>query len=98
MSAMQGKERTAMSWLSLSSSQPHGRKAYRCDLCGLKIKKGAKHWAIVGKLDGKVYTSRCHAVCNQATRNWDQMDFDCADEYEFRKHDLKLPLMKEIKI
>ena len=86
-----------MSWTHLSDREVRGRKEYFCQLCGLRIRKGAKRIVRFGVDSGDPITSRMHAVCSEtAGENWDELDWECSTgcEYEFRKHDLKLPLIK----
>ena len=74
------------------------RKEHKCVLCGLRIRKGAKHIHVTGHYDGEfIKNDRRHAVCNAtASSNWDEMDWEtcvgCCEE--FREYDLKLPLLK----
>jgi len=89
-----------MSWKHLSDREVRGRKEYICQLCGLRIRKGAKHVVRFGVDCGQPISSRFHAVCNDtAIENWDEMDWECSEgcEYEFRKYDLKLPLIQTLR-
>ncbi len=76
-----------------------GTKQYRCGLCGLRIRKGAKHWYFAGSWEGGFFTERRHAVCSRiASEAWDQVDWESrgyGEEPEFRKYDLKLPLLRD---
>jgi hypothetical protein len=67
------------------------RKQHRCDLCGLRIRKGAQHILRTG-VDGREHwRMRMHLVCRDATNEWDEEDWECGwDEYDFRRHELQL--------
>lgn len=82
-----------MSWTHLRDSRPKARKEYRCDLCGLRIRKGARHVRRDGVFDREFVSSRMHAVCESHTRDWDLDDWECRDEADFRYHSLNLPLL-----
>lgn len=72
-----------------------GRKQHCCELCGLRIRRGAKHVVASGVWDGRPVRCRYHAVCLSKTAGWDAMDWESsAGQYaEFRKYDLGLPLL-----
>ncbi len=82
-----------MGWICLSASHPKARKVYRCGLCGLRIRKGARHLLISGKMDGDFVSERRHEVCAAATDDWDEMDWETGEEAEFRHYSLGLPLI-----
>ena len=65
-----------MSWQYLRHGEVRGRKEFVCELCGLRIRKGAKHLVIVGIMDGELSSGRRHAVCNDATSDWDDLDWE----------------------
>ncbi len=75
-----------------------GRKQYRCGLCGLRIRRGAKHVYVASQHDGTFSTERYHAVCSHiANDTWDAMDWDSrsyGDEPNFRRFNLQLPLLR----
>ena len=51
---------------------------------------------MTGSYDGEFTAERRHAVCSHtANTNWDIMDWESggSDYWEFRKYDLKLPLI-----
>ena len=54
-----------------------GRKQHVCGLCGLRIRKGARHYVTSGHWDGVAFRERWHEVCEDATRGWDQGDWEC---------------------
>jgi len=72
-----------------------GRKQHVCDLCDLRIRRGAKHVVASGVFEGIPFRQRYHAVCLSKTTGWDQTDWDLSAGcgYEFRACDLKLPLL-----
>ena len=77
----------------LSHGTVKTRKQYRCVLCGLRIRKGAKAIIDAGIYDGEFYSHRCHAVCYDAwQRTNDEGEF--MDESEFRHNVLGLPLLR----
>lgn len=67
------------------------RKEHHCDLCGLRIRKGAKHAVRTG-VDGREHwRMRMHIVCREATYGWDGLDWECGwDEHDFRRNELQL--------
>lgn len=78
-----------MSWTCLRSEEVRSRKQYTCCLCGLRIRKCAKHLVVAGVYDGEFITDRRHAVCNAATRNWDDIDWESfSDTAAFREFEL----------
>lgn len=84
-----------MSWKHIEDTEPRGRKQYTCDLCGLRIRKGAKHVRRVGVSFGRLYTGRYHAVCEAATHDWDEYEFECHNTGSFQRYELRLPLLAE---
>lgn len=83
-----------MSWNHIRTHDVCGRKQHRCDLCGLRIRKGAKHLSITASLDGTILTVHRHACCDRATWMWDDMDWETScDEATFRRYELGLPLI-----
>ena len=80
-----------MSWQCLRTSEVRGRKRHICCLCGLRIRKGAKHLVVCGVYDGEIVTDRRHAICNAATRDWDDIDWETfSDTAAFREYELGL--------
>lgn len=75
-------------WTCLSNTEVKARKEYKCCLCGLRIRKGAKYIRRTG-VDEGVVTMRMHAVCEDASKKWDVMDWETGtDEIDFRRLDL----------
>ena len=66
------------------------RKEHRCDLCGLRIRRRAKYWMREGVEGREHWRLRMHAVCRHASRDWDDQDWMCHDEWEFRRVELGL--------
>ena len=80
-----------MSWKCLCESEVRGKKQYPCCLCGLHIRKGAKHLVVCGIYDGEFVPDRRHAVCNAATRDGDDIDWETFDDTDaFRRYELGL--------
>lgn len=67
-----------MTWVHIADVERKARTEYRCDLCGQRIRRRAKHIVRTGFDDGPV-TMRMHAVCEAATRDWDLMDWETCD-------------------
>ena len=82
-----------MSWTHLSDTRPRARKQHQCILCRLRIRKGARHVHRTGVVDGELVSSRMHAVCEAATRDWDDDAWDCHADQEFREYNLRLPIL-----
>jgi hypothetical protein len=76
---------TIMSWTHLNDSTPVGREDYRCYLCGRAIPKGEKHVRRTGVDDDGLSSTRMHAACEARTRAYDEGDWECHDEIEFRE-------------
>jgi hypothetical protein len=74
----------------LGDTFPKGRRKYYCYLCGLRIRKGARHVKRVGVYDGEFVVSRMHEVCEAATKGWEEFDWECHDDWEFRRYTLGL--------
>ena len=69
------------------------RLNHRCDLCGLRIRWGARYWLRKGVEGSEHWLLRMHAVCRDATADWDWIDWEeweIGDEYEFRRNSLEL--------
>jgi hypothetical protein len=68
-------------------------KQHKCDLCGLRIRKGATYWLREGA-DGPVHwRMRMHPVCRSASDEWSWIDWEewrPGDEADFRRHVLEL--------
>ena len=78
-------------WTHFRDTQPRGRRQYRCCLCGLRIRKGAKHILRTGVTEDGFVSSRMHAVCESKTRTWMNWEWECGyDEVEFREFCLEL--------
>lgn len=87
-----------MTWRHLKDETPRARRRYICGLCGLRIRKGARHVLRHGIDRGEGYTAfRMHAVCESLSRKWDADDWECHDDYEFRRWELQLPLLPRAK-
>lgn len=85
-------------WTYLNDTEPRARRPYRCCLCGLRIRQGARHIARRGFWEGDEPTTyRYHASCQAATVDWDEADFETHDEAEFRCYVLGLPLLPDPK-
>lgn len=67
-----------MTWVHIADAERKARREYRCCLCGQRIRKRAKHIERTGFDDGPV-TMRMHAVCRDATRGWDAVDWESTD-------------------
>jgi hypothetical protein len=78
----------------LSTKEVRSSKERRCCLCGLIIRKRAKHVQQACVSYGDFYSNRYHAVCfhiacvSYADDEWESHDDSC-----FRQYDLKLPLI-----
>lgn len=74
-----------------------GRKAHECDLCGLRIRRGATHWNLRGIGQDGPYDMRSHLVCYATIAKWpwqDQADWWLSPwdyQREFRHDVLGLP-------
>jgi len=64
-----------------------------CDLCGLRIRKGATY-VLRECVDGREHWRlRMHPVCEAATESWTLYDWEewrPGDEYDFRRHVLEM--------
>ena len=74
-----------MSWTHIQDTTPKARKEYECLLCGMKIPKGAVHTARSGVGDDGFDTFRMHHACEEKTRKWDAMNWECHDCMDFRE-------------
>lgn len=63
----------------ISQTKPKARKEYKCDWCGLIVKKGEKHESSVLKSEGEIYNWRNHLRCAEIARKLDMFDY-CDDE------------------
>lgn len=83
-----------MTWTHFSDTRPRASKQYRCELCGLRIRKGARHVARRGADSdyGGVFTARMHEVCESKTKGWGYDDWEVVGgcESEFRVYELGL--------
>lgn len=72
-----------------------GRKEHVCCLCGLRIRRGAKHVVGSGISGGRPFRVRYHEVCLSKTRQWSQDEWESSefDEAAFRRFELRLPLL-----
>ena len=52
------------------------RKEHCCDLCGLRIRKGARYWLREGVEGREHWRMRMHAVCRHAAEAWRLDDWD----------------------
>ena len=68
-----------MSWEHLRDAKPVARKQHRCMLCERPIAVGAQHVIRCGISHGEFSSFRMHAACEEATRDWDEMDWECAE-------------------
>jgi hypothetical protein len=66
-----------MSWTHLSDTTPKARKQYRCDICNEIIEVGEDHVARRGAGEGRIVTMRMHLDCEEFSKAWDQMDWEC---------------------
>lgn len=67
------------------------RKQHRCDLCGLRIRRGATYVYREGVEDSKHWRMRMHPVCEDATHQWrmDEWETSC-NPFDFRWFELYL--------
>ena len=68
-------------------------KEHRCDLCGLRIRKRARYWMREGVEGREHWRLRMHAVCRDASMDWDWIDgeeWKIGNEYDFRRNSLDL--------
>ena len=67
------------------------RKEHRCDLCGLRIRRGATYVYREG-VDGREHWRlRMHPVCDDVTSDWDPMLWEyLCDPADFRNYELDL--------
>jgi hypothetical protein len=73
-----------VSWQHVADAERKARKEYKCSLCGQRIRRLALHIVRTGFNEYGPATMRMHAVCENATQDWDQMDWEtCIDAYEF---------------
>jgi hypothetical protein len=66
------------------------RKKHRCHLCGLRIRKGATYYLREGAEGTEHWRVRMHAVCRNVSSGWDDDDWMCHNEWDFRQYDLDL--------
>ena len=67
------------------------RKEHKCDLCGLRIRKGATYVYREGAEGGEHWRLRMHPVCEDATHDWDDINWEIAfDAIDFRCYELDL--------
>lgn len=75
-----------MSWRHVEEREVKARREHKCCLCGFRIRKRAKHIVRFGFDEDGPVRMRMHAVCEDATRKWDEMDWetfgDCLDFQE----------------
>ena len=81
-------------WTHISDTDTRGQRDYICTLCGLRIRKRAKHVVRRGFTEDGPESFRMHPVCEAKTRDWREMDWECADDNNFRFYDLGLPLLE----
>ena len=80
-----------MSWNHLRDTERTARKTHRCCLCGLMIAAGEKYVERIGTSYGDIVSMKMHKICEEKTKSWDEMDWECGhDEAEFRKNELGL--------
>lgn len=73
-----------MSWTHMEEKTVRARKAHRCTLCGHTITPKEDYVRRVGVDTDGFITMRMHLCCEKATRDWDDMDWECAvDEHTF---------------
>ena len=80
-----------MSWCHLEDRERRASKQYRCCLCELRIRKGAKHIVRTGIDSGTGYvTMRMHAVCEAQTWGWgdDEWETRVLSGADFREYEL----------
>jgi hypothetical protein len=67
------------------------RKEHRCDLCGLRIRKGATYVYREGVEGRDHWRMRMHPSCEAATHDWDTEERECnTDPANFRYYELYL--------
>jgi hypothetical protein len=63
---------------------------HRCDLCGLRIRRGATYYVREGAKGREHWRLRMHAVCRDRVADYDDIDWECwrprVYEHDFR-HD-----------
>lgn len=62
---------------TISSTEPKAQKIYKCDWCGLDIRKGEKHQSTVIKHE-TIYNWRNHIRCSEIACKLDMFDY-CED-------------------
>ena len=68
-------------------------KQHVCDLCGLRIRKGATYVLREGVFGSIHWRFRMHPVCKSKTASWHWTDWEewrPGDEYEFRRYNLEM--------
>lgn len=67
------------------------RTEHKCDLCGLRIRRGATYVYREGVEGREHWRMRMHFVCEAATDKWSQIDWECGlDPLDFRRYELDL--------
>ncbi|MCP4764394.1 MAG: hypothetical protein GY870_21650 [archaeon] len=59
----------------ISTTKLKARKKYKCDWCGLKIKKGEKHQSQALKDNGEIYNWRNHIRCAEIAKKLEMFDY-----------------------
>ena len=67
------------------------RKEHTCSLCGLRIRRGATYVYRKGVEGKEHWRLRMHAVCDDATSDWDYQEWESRpDDFAFRHYVLDL--------
>lgn len=66
-----------MSWVHLSDTKPKAQKQYDCCICDEVIERGEKHVARRGAGEGQIVTMRMHFDCEECSKTWDIMEWEC---------------------
>ncbi len=71
-------------------TNPRGRTAHRCSLCGKQIAKGSRHVKRFGYDSSGPVSIRMHNKCEDLTGDWYDDDWESGGEQDFRTEDLAL--------
>ncbi len=83
-----------MTWTHIKDTLVRGCAAYPCVLCGLRIRKGARHVFRFGFSEAGPERSRIHEVCESVASDWQPDDWESSCDFgTFRTEELDLPLL-----
>ncbi len=74
-----------MSWQCLSSGYRKARAIHRCFFCNEYINIGDRYHFRAGASEGRIHTMKIHPECDEATKNWDSMDYETFSEGEMTR-------------